>query len=177
MVQGEPSRTVKVLNDDGTISIMENSSGSGSDFDMGDMESADEFDEDDLHAEAAEDLSQSEPAQHVTQHAVVIPDFDEFTIEASTRSSKLHDERVSRIMEAFFPGHGMIALERLYRSSLPIDRITKESLLSRDHLLLPHSVAAKVTYICAQLCVLLLLSRAFSPVLGLKFMLAFSQGL
>jgi hypothetical protein len=154
IVQGEPCRTVKVLNDDGTISIMENLSGSGSDFDMGDMESADEFDEDDSHADAADDRSPSEPsAQQVTQHAVVIPDFDDITSEASTRSSKAHDERVSRIVEAFFPGHGIIALERLYRSSLPIDRITKESLLSRDHLLLPHSVAAKVASNCALLCV------------------------
>lgn len=78
------------------------------------------------------------------QHAVIAPDLNEQAFEASTRSSKEHEARVCRIVETCFPGHGLIAFERLYRSSWPVSCINRESLLLRDHLLLPKSVAAKV---------------------------------
>ena len=112
----------------------------------GDMED-DEFEEDENLDEEEEDDDDGDDDddEHAAEHAVIVPDFDDVTFEASTRSSKEHDARVSRIVETCFPGHGIIAFERLYRSSWPISSITRESLLLRDHLLLPKSVAAKVS--------------------------------
>ena len=111
----------------------------------GDMED-DEFEEDENLDEEEEDDEDDD--EHAAEHAVIVPDFDDVTFEASTRSSKEHDARVSRIVETCFPGHGLIPFERLYRSSWPISSITGESLLLRDHLLLPKSVATKVSLPC-----------------------------
>jgi len=63
--------------------------------------------------------------------------------EASTRSSQAHEERLCRIVESFFPGCGIIAFERLYRASQAVDEVTRESILMRDHILLPKAIATK----------------------------------
>lgn len=66
--------------------------------------------------------------------------------EASTRSSQAHEERLCRIVETFFPGCGIIAFERLYRASQAVDEVTRESILMRDHILLPKAIATKVSF-------------------------------
>jgi len=103
----------------------------------GDMEEDDQDEEED---EREEEQEQEEPAQQIC----CVADFDEQKLEATTRWSKAHEARMCRVVEASFPGHGIICFERMYCTSRPVQDITRESLLSRDHILLPEFVASKV---------------------------------
>ena len=79
-------------------------------------------------------------------HAKHNASFDDQRFEATTRSSQAHDARVCSIIENCFAGAHIICFERLYRTTLSVQSITKESVLRCDHMLLPEPVATKVSY-------------------------------
>ena len=87
------------------------------------------------------EVVEPEPAQQVVH---IVPDFDANKFETTTCSSKAHEACLSRMLKACFPGLGVISFERLYRTSQPVKDITRESILMRDHILLPDAVATKV---------------------------------
>ena len=105
----------------------------------GDMEEDDEEEEEEM-----EDEQQQEAQEEPAQQTCCVADFDERKLEATTHWSKAHEARMCRVVETCFPGHGMICFERMYRTSRPVQEITRESLLLRDHILLPELVASKV---------------------------------
>ena len=111
------------------FSIMESDDG-----DDGDLEEEDE-------EETEMEVVEPEPAQQVVH---IVPDFDANKFETTTCSSKAHEACLSRMLKACFPGLGVISFERLYRTSQPVKDITRESILMRDHILLPDAVATKV---------------------------------
>ena len=125
----------EVVEDDNDSAMIE--SDECDDGDDGDMEEEDDEEEED---EMEEEEEQDDPEQ---QH-VYMPDFDEFKLEATTRSSKEHEKRVCRIIETCFAGHGLIPFERLYRASQPLKDVTRDFLLQRDHILLAEPIASKV---------------------------------
>lgn len=104
----------------------------------GDMEEDDEEEEEEM-----EDEQQQEAQEEPAQQTCCVADFDERKLEATTHWSKAHEARMCRVVETCFPGHGMICFERMYRTSRPVQEITRESLLLRDHILLPELVASK----------------------------------
>jgi len=83
---------------------------------------------------------------HKEAHAKHTASFDDQHFEATTRSSQAHDARVCSIIENCFAGAHIICFERLYRTTLSVQSITKESVLRCDHMLLPEPVATKVSY-------------------------------
>jgi hypothetical protein len=83
---------------------------------------------------------------HKEAHAKHNASFDDQRFEATTRSSQAHDARVCSIIENCFAGAHIICFERLYRTTLSVQSITKESVLRCDHMLLPEPVATQVSY-------------------------------
>ena len=114
------------------------------DGEYGDMEEEDDEDEDEEGDFELEEEEEEEEEEVLAQRDVIGPSFDEAKCEATTRSSEAHEARVLRIIDQCFPGMGMISFERMYRASRSVKCITRESLLQRDHMLLPAAVATKV---------------------------------